>query len=159
MAKEKKRTLLSLLRLPQGKDSLLQYTALALTMFGSFMIVSTNMGNMTSNNLAILLSLRHICDDQKQTDTGRNGQDQRHVRYGRHLMGQHGEIRFRDRDKCPDEQSYDDHIDRFLKRYDRFSDAFPHWLHRHVGTKRKQSHADDQQHGAGQKLSLIHILY
>ena len=55
MAKEKKRTLLSLLRLPQGKDSLLHYTALALTMFGSFMIVSTNMGNMTSNNLAILI--------------------------------------------------------------------------------------------------------
>ena len=66
-------------------------------------------------------------------------------------MGQHGEIRFRDRDKCPDEKSDDDPIDRFLKRYDRFSDAFPHWLHRHVGTKRKQSHADDQQHGAGQK--------
>lgn len=54
MEKEKSKKAF-LLCLPQGKDNVLHYTVLILTLFGSFMIISTNMGNMTSNNLAIVI--------------------------------------------------------------------------------------------------------
>ncbi len=55
MAKQTKMRLFELLRMPKEKDRLLHYTVLALTLFGSFMIISTNMGNMTSNNYALII--------------------------------------------------------------------------------------------------------
>ena len=55
MAEKGKRTLIRCLCLPQGRDKILHYTVLLLTLFGSFMIVSTSMGSMTSNNLAIFV--------------------------------------------------------------------------------------------------------
>ena len=55
MAQEKKKRMLEAFRMPKEKDLWLHYTVLTLTLFGSFMIISTNMGNVTANNYAILI--------------------------------------------------------------------------------------------------------
>ena len=47
--------------MPENKDKSLHYAVLGLALMGSFMIVSTNVGNTTSNSLAIVtVSIKQI---------------------------------------------------------------------------------------------------
>ena len=61
MTSKGKKRFLSILRMPENKDKSLHYAVLGLALMGSFMIVSTNVGNTTSNSLAIVtVSIKQI---------------------------------------------------------------------------------------------------
>lgn len=51
---KQKRNWKKLFCLPAGKDNLLHYTVLVLVLFGSFMIISTNVGNTSSDSMVVV---------------------------------------------------------------------------------------------------------
>lgn len=61
MTSKGKKRFLNTLRMPENKDKSLHYAVIGLALMGSFMIVSTNVGNTTSNSLAIVtVSIKQI---------------------------------------------------------------------------------------------------
>ena len=91
------------------------------------------------------------CEHEEQADTDCDRPDQHAVRDGRDLSGEHLKIRFGDRNQNADQQcDRDDHSKIFCLRQ-LCADTLAHRRHRNIRAKRKERHADDQQHGTCQE--------
>lgn len=90
-------------------------------------------------------------DDQKCAHAARDRQNQDHIRDGRHLFGEHLQVRLRDRDdKAEQEGQEHDHAEPFTLGH-AAAHALAHRAHGHFCAPREEHHADDEQHRAHQE--------
>ncbi len=69
---------------------------------------------------------------EKQTDTDRDRPNQHIVRNGRHLTGQHLQIRLRDCDEHTDDERNEYHDEQIFRTRQLCADALAHRCHRYV---------------------------
>ena len=90
---------------------------------------------------------------QRQKDAHADGDcpDQHIVRDRRDLVCQYLQVRLRDGDDRPERERHEHDQQHLFALRQRLADALAERGHGHLGAELEKPHADDQQHGAGQK--------